>query len=133
MVANNTQRRQSVVSDAIFQTLPPLRPCRCGHLSRRLEGHYRYLGVNRHRLITPSSPRPLERPVEVDADAVSSPAGVFLGQSKHEGAGVAQCQPFLTDADASLRLTEENDVRWERKIAVVIQRIAAQKFRRLHD
>ena len=133
-MTNNTQRCQRVVSDATFCILPALRgPRRRGRLAGWLKGDHRYFGVDRSSPIAPRSPRPLKRPIKVNADAVSRPTRVLLGQSKNERGGVAERQPLLADADAALRLAEEHHVGWKRKVAVIIQRVAAQEFRRLHD
>lgn len=71
----------------------------------------------------------LERAVKVEADSIAGDARVFVGESEDKRSVVAEADPALTDAQAALRLAEEDDVRGQRKVIVVLQRIAPQQLR----
>ncbi len=71
----------------------------------------------------------LERAVEVEADSIASDTGVFVGESEDERGVVTKADPVLTDAQAALRLAEEDDVRGQWETIVVLQWIAPQQLR----
>lgn len=79
------------------------------------------------RLVT-AVPPTLEGAVEVDADTIACDARVFVSECEDEGGVVSQADSALPDALASLRLTEEDHVRGQREVRVVLQRVAAKEL-----
>lgn len=71
----------------------------------------------------------LERAVKVETDSIAGDARVFVGESEDKRSVVTEADPALTDAQAALRLAEEDDVRGQRKVIVVLQWIAPQQLR----
>lgn len=66
----------------------------------------------------------LEGAVEVDADPVAGGPRVLVGEGEDEAGVVSEADPALADAQAALRLAEEDHVRREREVVVVLQRVA---------
>lgn len=63
---------------------------------------------------------------------VPNTRGVLLGERKDKRIGVPLREPPYIGVDASLRLTEEDDIGWQGKVLVVVRRVATQQFRYLH-
>lgn len=70
----------------------------------------------------------LKRAVKVEADSIAGDARVFVSKGEDERGVITETDPTLTHAQAALRLAEEDDIRWQREVGVVLQWIAPQQL-----
>lgn len=71
----------------------------------------------------------LKRAVKVETDSIAGDARVFVSESEDERGVIPETDPPLTDAQTALRLAEEDHIRWQGEVIVVLQRIAPQQLR----
>lgn len=103
-------------------------------LSPWLATKIRRLRLSRSRQSTRSWWSLLDWPIEVDADAISSLAGVLISKCEHKRRSIANrcsCSSSTRSAHAAFRLTEVNHVDGKWKVLVVRWRISSQELRNL--
>lgn len=62
----------------------------------------------------------LERAIKIETDSIACDARVFVSEGEDERSVVAEADPALADAQTALRLAEEDDIRRQRKLIVVL-------------
>lgn len=154
VVAEHTQGSQCAVAGPATAFGPALGLWRLGHIrggagTGRLQGWAALRGLRGRLFCSPSSTCPflptgpcpaftlffrhplLEGAVEVDTNAVTRDSSVLIREGEDERGVIPQAHAPLSHAQAALRLAEENDVRGQGELSVILQWVAPQQLWRL--